>query len=104
MCQILLIYPSNSNRYILLTHQVRTIVVTDDESQPLLSNPDVISLSAERDQRVGMEFLRSINPIDMDVMADTGLVSWFKKAYEIFKVKETLWILHECSLYTKDLT
>ena len=53
------------------------------EHQPLLSNPDIISLSAVRDETPLKEFLRNINPIDADSWGEMGL---FKKIYEVFKV------------------
>ncbi|XP_045173122.2 mitochondrial sodium/calcium exchanger protein-like isoform X3 [Mercenaria mercenaria] len=55
--------------------------VTDGERQPLLSNPDVISLTAVKDETPLQEFLHSINPID----AGWSGFSLFKKVYEIFK-------------------
>lgn len=63
--------------------------VTDDESQPLLSNPDVISLTAVRDQSAGAEFLHSINPIDTELWSGTGLLNILKRIYDIFKVRLT---------------
>ncbi|XP_060593798.1 mitochondrial sodium/calcium exchanger protein-like isoform X2 [Ruditapes philippinarum] len=56
--------------------------VRDGESQPLLSNPDVISLTAVRDQTPLQEFLHHINPIDTDEWSGFSL---FKKIYEVFK-------------------
>lgn len=58
-------------------------IVTDGEDQPLLSNPDVISLTAVHDNSATKEFLHHISPIDQDGWSELSL---FKKFYEIFKV------------------
>lgn len=55
---------------------------TDGERQPLLSNPDVISLTAVKDMTIAQEFLHSINPIDTEEWSGFSL---FKKVFEVFK-------------------
>ena len=57
---------------------------SDGERQPLLNNPDIISLSAVRDQTPLQEFLHNINPIDTEEWPGMSLI---KKFYEVFKVK-----------------
>ncbi|KAL4223077.1 Mitochondrial sodium/calcium exchanger protein [Mactra antiquata] len=56
--------------------------VTDGEDQPLLSNPDVISLTAVNNDSPFKEFLHHMNPIDQNGWSGFSL---FKKFYEIFK-------------------
>ncbi|XP_052801563.1 mitochondrial sodium/calcium exchanger protein-like isoform X2 [Mya arenaria] len=52
------------------------------ERQPLLSNPDVISLTAVREEGAMAEFVRAISPVDTEMWSGMSLI---KKAYEVFK-------------------
>jgi len=57
--------------------------VTDGERQPLLSNPDVISLTAVRDDGALAQFLRAVSPIDTEQWSG---MSMLKKIYNVYKV------------------
>ncbi|XP_052261125.1 mitochondrial sodium/calcium exchanger protein-like isoform X2 [Dreissena polymorpha] len=69
-------------RYIYTRQRTRLNSQICDERQPLLSNPDVISLTAVRVEGAWPQFLEAVNPVDSHGWSGMSLP---KKIYEVLK-------------------